>query len=38
MLRNTKNNVRIEWLTNGKAAWRFITAGFNKRDFFKDNK
>ncbi len=26
MLKNTKNDVRIEWLTNGKAAWRFITA------------
>ena len=38
MLRNTKNNVRIEWLTNGKAAWRFMTSGFNKRDFFKDVK
>lgn len=34
MLKNTKNDVRIEWLTNGKAAWRFMTAGFNKRDFF----
>ncbi len=38
MLTNTKNNAHIEWLTNGKAAWRFMTAGFNKRDFFKDNK
>lgn len=38
MLVNTKNDVRIEWLTSGKAAWRFMTAGFNKRDFFKDNK
>lgn len=36
ILTNTKNNVHIEWLTNGKAAWRFMTAGFNKRDFFKD--
>ena len=36
MLKNTKNNAHIEWLTNGKAAWRFMTAGFNKRDFFKD--
>ena len=34
MLTNTKNNAHIEWLTNGKAAWRFMTAGFNKRDFF----
>jgi phosphate:Na+ symporter len=22
-------------LTSGKAAWRFMTAAFNKRDFFK---
>ena len=35
MLTNTKNNAHIEWLTNGKAAWRFMTAAFNKRDFFK---
>ena len=34
MLKNTKNNAHIEWLTNGKAAWRFMTAAFNKRDFF----
>ncbi|MBQ3485900.1 MAG: SDR family oxidoreductase [Clostridia bacterium] len=35
MLTNTKNNAHIQWLTNGKAAWRFMTAGFSKRDFFK---
>jgi NAD(P)-dependent dehydrogenase (short-subunit alcohol dehydrogenase family) len=35
MLQNTKNNAHIEWLTGGKAAWRFMTAGFNKRDFFQ---
>ena len=35
MLKNTKNNAKIEWLTNKKAAWRFMTAAFNKRDFFK---
>ena len=34
MIKNTKNNAHINWLTNGKAAWRFMTAGFNKRDFF----
>ena len=34
MLGNTKNNAKIEWLTTGKAAWRFMTAGFNKRNFF----
>lgn len=36
MVENTKNDVRIEWLTNGKAALRFMTAGFNKRDFFSE--
>lgn len=35
MLENTKNNAHIEWLTSGKAAWRFMTAGFNKRNFFE---
>lgn len=35
MLKNTKNNAHIEWLTNSKAAWRFMTSSFNKRDFFK---
>ena len=34
MLTNTKNNAKIEWLTARKAAWRFMTAGFNKRNFF----
>ena len=34
ILKNTKNNVKIEWLTTKKAAWRFMTSGFNKRDFF----
>ena len=34
MLTNTKNDVRIEWLTTAKASWRFMTAAFNKRDFF----
>jgi NAD(P)-dependent dehydrogenase (short-subunit alcohol dehydrogenase family) len=36
MLENTKNNAHIEWLTTGKATWRFMTAAFNKRDFFQD--
>lgn len=34
MLKNVKNGAKIEWLTNRKAAWRFMTSGFNKRDFF----
>ncbi len=32
---NQKNNVKFEWLTNKKAAYRFMTSAFNKRDFFK---
>ena len=36
MITNTKNNVKINWLTNRKAFIRFLTAPFNKRDFFKD--
>lgn len=31
MLTNQRNNSQITWLTNGKAAWRFATAGFRKR-------
>lgn len=38
MLKNDKNNAKIEWLTTKKAMWRFMTAGFNKRDFFDDDK
>ena len=34
MLSSPKNGCRIEWLTRGKAARRFMTAAFNKRDFF----
>jgi short-subunit dehydrogenase len=30
MLSNTRNNAQIAWLSNTKAAWRFITAGFRK--------
>ena len=37
MLKNNKNGAKIEWLTNSKAAFRFMTAGFNKRDFFNYN-
>lgn len=35
MIKNTRNNAKIEWLTNKKAAWRLMTSAFNKRDFFK---
>ena len=38
MILNTKNNVKINWLTNRKAFFRFLTAAFNKRDFFKEDK
>jgi len=30
ILSNTKNDAQIAWLTNGKATWRFITAGLRK--------
>lgn len=35
IINNKKNNVQFTWLTNRKAAWRFITSSFNSRDFFK---
>lgn len=35
MLKNTKNDSQIVWLTNRKAAWRFMTSAWNKRDFFR---
>lgn len=31
ILGNTKNDAQIAWLTNKKAAWRFMTAG-NRKD------
>ena len=36
MIKNTKNGVKINWLTNSKAFLRFLTAGFNKRNFFEN--
>jgi short-subunit dehydrogenase len=30
MLKNTKNDRQIAWLTGGKAAWRFLTAPLRK--------
>ena len=36
MISNTNNGVRIKWLTNRKAAFRFMMAPFRKRDFFKE--
>ena len=38
MINTTVNNAHIEWLTKSKAAWRFMTSGFNKRNFFKKNE
>ncbi len=38
MINNTNNNIRISWLTNRKAAWRFMTSGFKKRNFFDEKK
>ena len=35
---NTKNNVKFNWLTNSKAFMRFMTAGFNKRNFFGEDQ
>ncbi len=35
IINNRKNGVRFNWLTNSKACFRFMTAGLNKRDFFK---
>ena len=34
IIKNTKNNARFVWLSNGRAFARFMTAGFKKRDFF----
>ncbi len=36
ILSNEKNGATIAWLTRGKAAWRFLTAAFTKRDLFTD--
>ena len=41
MIKNTeakKNNDYIAWLTTKKSMWRFMTASFNKRDFFAEQK
>jgi len=38
IIANDKNDVRFNWLTNGKASLRFMMAGFNKRDFFNSDK
>ncbi len=41
MVKNVKAKKQddyIAWLTTKKAAWRFMTAAFNKRDFFAEEK
>ena len=38
IIKNNKNNVKINWLTNSKAFVRFLTAGFNKRNFFGEDQ
>ena len=35
MIKNEKNNAKIVWLTGRRAFCRFLTAGFNKRNFFE---
>ncbi len=34
MIKNKKNGAHIHWLTGSKIMWRFLTAKFNRRDFF----
>lgn len=34
MIKNTKNNYNVVWLTGARAFSRFLTAGFKKRNFF----
>lgn len=36
MIDNTSNNVRINWLTTGRAMLKFMTSLFKKRDVFKE--
>ncbi|AOS98305.1 3-oxoacyl-[acyl-carrier-protein] reductase FabG [Microbulbifer aggregans] len=36
MLSAKKSGTRVAWLTGRKAFWRFLTAGFNKRDLFSN--
>lgn len=36
VLKNTQNGALINWLSGGKVTWRFLAAGFRKRDLFED--
>ena len=38
MVANTNNGVRIKWLTNRKAMWRFMTRWMKKKKFFEETK
>ena len=35
IISNKKNGAKFVWLSTARASWRFMTSGFNKRDFFK---
>lgn len=35
MITNDKNDYNVVWLTSARASFRFMTAGFNKRNFFE---
>jgi NAD(P)-dependent dehydrogenase (short-subunit alcohol dehydrogenase family) len=37
VLASEKDGSTVAWLTNSKAFFRFLTAGFNKRDLFTDH-
>ena len=34
ILKDPEHGIRINWLSRSKVFWRFLTAPFNKRDFF----
>ena len=36
ILENQRDGVKIEWLTNSRAAYRFMAAPFARRDLFRD--
>ncbi len=38
IVNNYKNNAKFTWLTTTRAMFRFMTAGFNKKDYFKGDK
>jgi hypothetical protein len=36
VMENDRHGARFQWLGRGKAAWRFLTARFVKRELFGD--